>query len=400
LSSLAIREVRVADVAPKVRELLAMAEDLNADAPELYAAKGWLAREENRYEEAEAFLRRALELNPSDSASYGRLGNVFEEMARPQEALEQHTRAAELDPRHFVHPMYRCIVLQDLGKFDEAARACARARDLKPDSYWPRLVTSWLERGRGDLLEALRWNGEAMRIAPNQGTLAFHRIDLMLSLRLVSEARGVARQIVTSDEARARLLQASLELAEHGPAGLRAYLQESGTAALTISRIPEEAVRLYEIAGDLPKAREAYDAMRAMPGFSEAELFETRQVRAGYAPALVCASMLLAHGEREEGLRLLDRLDEMLAKLERNGFANWGLDSLRAQSLALRGKPDEAMRSLRRAVTRGWRSAWHAETEPFFASLRDREDFKALIKEVEARNDQMRARFHELSSLP
>jgi TolB-like protein/DNA-binding winged helix-turn-helix (wHTH) protein len=398
LSSLAIREIRVADVSAKVRELLAKAEDLNADAPELHAAKGRLAKEENRYDEAQAHLRRALELNPSDSSSYSRLGNVFEEMGKPKEALEQYTRAAELDPQLYLYPMYRCMLLQDMAKFDEAERACARARDLDPERYWPRLVTSWLERSRGNLLEALRWSGEAMRLAPNQGTLAFYRIDLMLSLRLVSEARAVAKQIVTPDEARVRLLQASLELAEHGPAGLRAYLQESGTSALTISRIPDEAVRLYQIAGDLPKAREAYDAMRAVPGFTEAELFETRHVRAGHAPALVCASLLLAQGERAEGLRLLDRLDEMLAQLERNGYAHYGLDSLRAESLALRGQPDEAMRSLRRAVTRGWRHAWRAQTEPFLAPLRDRDDFKALIKEVEARNDEMRARFHELNT--
>jgi TolB-like protein/DNA-binding winged helix-turn-helix (wHTH) protein len=400
LSSLAIREIRVADVSAKVRELLAKAETLNDDAPELHAAKGRLAKEENRFEKAEAHLRRALELNPSDSLSYNRLGNVFEEMGKSQEALEQYTRAAELDPQHYLYPMYRCMVLQDMAKFDEAERACARARDLDPEKYWPRLVTSWLERSRGNLLEALRWSGDAMRLAPNQGTLAFHRIDLMLSLRLVAEARTVAKQIVTRDEARVQLYQASLELAEHGPAGLRAYLKESGTSALTISRIPDEAVRLYQIAGDLKKAREAYDAMLAVPGFSEAELFETRHVRAGHAPALVCASLLLAQGERVEGLRLLDRLDELLARLEKNGYAHYGLDSLRAESLALRGKPDEAMRSLRRAVTRGWRNAWRAQTEPFLASLRDRDDFKALIEEVEARNDEMRARFHELSSRP
>jgi len=64
-------------------------------------------------------------------------------------------------------------------------------------------------------------------------------------------------------------------------------------------------------------------------------------------------------------------------RLEDNGWANQGLDSLRAQSLALRGQPDAAMRSLQRAVARGWRSASTAQAYPYLAVLWEREDFKA-----------------------
>ena len=124
------------------------------------------------------------------------------------------------------------------------------------------------------------------------------------------------------------------------------------------------------------------------------------QVRVAYSSALICAGVLLANGERAEGLRLLDGLDAMLARLEKNGWAGHGLDSLRAESLALRGQPDAAMRSLKRAVARGWRSAWRAQTDPYLSSLWEREDFKSLMKEVEARNADMRARFLRVNSAP
>ena len=127
-------------------------------------------------------------------------------------------------------------------------------------------------------------------------------------------------------------------------------------------------------------------------------MYGVMQVRVGYSPALICAGVLLASGERAEGLRLLDGLDGMLARLEKNGWGDTGLDSLRAQSLALRGQPDAAVRSLRRAVARGWRSAWTAQTEPYLSSLWEREDFKSLMKEVEARNAEMRARFLQINS--
>ena len=67
-----------------------------------------------------------------------------------------------------MHQMYRCLMLQDLGQYDEAARACARMRTLTRKNYWGAFVTSWLEYGRGDLLEALRWSAEAARLEPGQ----------------------------------------------------------------------------------------------------------------------------------------------------------------------------------------------------------------------------------------
>ena len=125
------------------------------------------------------------------------------------------------------------MMLQDLGQYDEAARSCARTRILTRNNYWGALTTSWLEYGRGDLPEALRWSGEAATLEPGHSFITFYRIELMLMLRLVEQAREAARQIVTTDEAHLQLMRASLELAEHGPAGLRAYLDDSGTAALS-----------------------------------------------------------------------------------------------------------------------------------------------------------------------
>ena len=294
---------------------------------------------------------------------------------------------------YYMYPMYRCLMLQDLGQNDDAARACARMRTLTPNNHWGAFVTSWLESARGDLLEALRWSTEATRLEPGDAGPAFYRIEVMLSLRLVEQAREALRHIVTTDEARVQVMRAEVELAEHGPAGLRAYLDDSGTAALSSSSVGVEAMRLYHVAGDLKNARQALDALRAAPGYQEIDLYDVAQVRVGYSSALICAGVLLASDERAAGLHLLDGLDNLLDRLEKNGWENQGVDSLRAQSLALRGKPDAAVRSLRRAVARGWRSAWTAQTDPYLSSLWEREDFKSLMKEVEARNAEMRARF-------
>jgi hypothetical protein len=46
-------------------------------------------------------------------------------------------------------PCLRCAALQDLGQFAAASAACARARTLQPQNYWPLAVTSWLEAAQG-----------------------------------------------------------------------------------------------------------------------------------------------------------------------------------------------------------------------------------------------------------
>jgi TolB-like protein/DNA-binding winged helix-turn-helix (wHTH) protein len=393
LSTISSRELKIVDVSEEVAKLLATAEKLNANMPELVAAKGWFAIERKAYDEAEQLLLDAIARNPASAVINGRLGNLYDGLGRPRDALARFTRAAELDPMYFIYPLYRCLALQDLGQNDEAARACARTRTLTRNNYWGAFITSWLENGRGDLLESLRWSTEAVRLEPGQAAPAFFRIEVMLVLRLVEQARAALRQIVTTDEARVQLMRASVELAEHGPAGLRAYLDDSGTAALSSPSVGVDAMRFYHVAGDLKNARQALDALRAAPGYQEIDLYDVTQVRVAHSSALICAGVLLESGERTEGLRLLDGLDNLLDRLEKNGWAHQGLDALRAQSAALRGQPDAAMRSLRRAVARGWRNAWRAQTDPYLSTLWEREDFKSLMQEVEARNAEMRARF-------
>jgi hypothetical protein len=48
------------------------------------------------------------------------------------------------------------------------------------------------------------------------------------------------------------------------------------------------------------------------------------------------------------------------------------------------------MRALTRAADLGWRRAWCAEREPYFAALRTRNDFRNLLARVNASNQQLR----------
>jgi hypothetical protein len=71
------------------------------------------------------------------------------------------------------------------------------------------------------------------------------------------------------------------------------------------------------------------------------------------------------------------------------GVERFATYELRAKIYALKGRGDEAMRDLDKAAKLGWRGAWWAVHEPYFASLRPRTDFQALMTQVGRSNDQL-----------
>jgi len=399
LSTISGREVPVDKIAGRVREYVERAEKISPELPEIESTRGWLAFESNELSEAVTHFKAAIARNPNDATSHSRLGIVYGLLAQPRDALQAQTRAAELDPHDFISPMYLCIQLQELGQFDEASRACARSRQLAPESAWGPLVTSWLEDGRGDLPEAIRWTNEAIKLEPSNASIVFSQIDLLLTLNLIEPARAAATRLGTTDEARARLIQASLALAEHGQAGLKNYLENVSIDSVDEPATRMEAVRVYHTVGDVTRARETLAKVIDAPEFNEADLYKTESIRSGFSPAIIVGGALLAAGERDRAAKVLQGLEALLDRLENNGWATYGIDSLRAESLALQGDGDGAMRSLRRAVDRGWRGAWRAREEPYLASLRGRRDFLELLQDVEARNASMRARYLELSAV-
>lgn len=100
-------------------------------------------------------------------------------------------------------------------------------------------------------------------------------------------------------------------------------------------------------------------------------------------------NLLARNGESVEVLRVLGELvskkglvhraveiDRHLVELLPKDFlARYNL----ACSLALAGRPDEAMKSLSKAILLGYDDLAHLEVDPDLDSLRERPDFRALL---------------------
>jgi tetratricopeptide (TPR) repeat protein len=125
------------------------------------------------------------------------------------------------------------------------------------------------------------------------------------------------------------------------------------------------------------------------PGYAELPFYARGAGAMGTSYRLDLAVADLALGDRPSAQRELDNVLAMLNAMIAAGVERNATYELRAKVYALEGKGDEAMRDLRKATTLGWRRAWWATHEPYFASLQPRADFQGLMGDISRSNDRL-----------
>jgi hypothetical protein len=145
--------------------------------------------------------------------------------------------------------------------------------------------------------------------------------------------------------------------------------------------------------GEPVKAKEliarALAARDLIPGFADGPFWLRGELATSPSYRIDLATAELELGDRVSAERelnlVLATLDRMIAAgVERNATFE-----LRAKVHALENRSDDAMKDLSKAAKLGWRRAWWAMHEPYFASLRTREDFQELIAETNQSNDRL-----------
>jgi hypothetical protein len=155
------------------------------------------------------------------------------------------------------------------------------------------------------------------------------------------------------------------------------------------------------LAGETRAARGFADRALASSDLSPDDLASPWLARTGNAYLIIAAAAHQATGDAAGASRHLETLSALLDRLTAAGMRRHGVYELQAQVAALRGDGDSAMRALQRAADQGWREVWLAEHEPYFASLRSRADFRALLQRVRANNEaDLRALAPEATATP
>jgi tetratricopeptide (TPR) repeat protein len=384
------------EIAAEAEPLLGAAIKLDPQLSDIYAVRGALRAEQFRNDAALSDFRRAVTLNPNDSVAFAEMGRLFLlNKGQPRDALDYYTQAAALDPLNFQPQAQRCVALQDLGRYEEATTACAKARDLQPQGYWPLTVTSWLMSAQGRLDEALRWNELALKAGPDVLDLYTERATIFLTLGFPQRARETLElaRVQTKQEEGVKAVLGQVAYYEGGADALRAHL-----AATKLEDSPH-AQTLFAAAyfrlqiGDAPAAAQLIQRALKAADVSAGVLDNPWDAsRWGHANELTMAMVELQTGDKTAATGHLSALSAMLDTLDRAGDRRYGVDELRAAVSALRGDGDGAMRSLASAAEKGWRRSWWAEREPDLASLWARPDFRAVIARVNRSNAELAAR--------
>ena len=109
-----------------------------------------LAAQDNRFEDAEAQLLRAVELEPANADNYRMLGDAYERAGAAYEALRSYRQAVELGPKDYKNEFTLGWFYRRQGRYKEAVEHLSNAVKLEP-SY---------SRGRSLLAEAYTDTGQ------------------------------------------------------------------------------------------------------------------------------------------------------------------------------------------------------------------------------------------------
>jgi tetratricopeptide (TPR) repeat protein len=180
---------------------------------------------------------------------------------------------------------------------------------------------------------------------------------------------------------------------EGGADALRKYLASAGLDQSQHSIALFEAAYSRLLLGDARAAKglisRAVVAPDRIPGYAEWPFFARGAGAVGTSYRMDLAAAYLALGDRASAQQELNSVLTMLNEMIAAGVERNATYELRAKVYALEGQGDQAMRDLGTAVKLGWRRAWWAAHEPYFASLRTRSDFQDLIAKVGRSNNRL-----------
>jgi tetratricopeptide (TPR) repeat protein len=163
---------------------LAESEQCTADAAYRFAH---LHLAQDRFSDAEAWLRRALELRFEDARTHTNLGVVLDLQGRREEAIRAFRRAIQLAPSEPASYLNLGAMYGEMGRNDDAVRCLERSLELSP-SFDATFNLALVRFRQGEWAETEPLLRLALQHRPNH-TLSYYYLGLCLAKRgLLDEA--------------------------------------------------------------------------------------------------------------------------------------------------------------------------------------------------------------------
>lgn len=325
--------------------------------------------------ESEANFRKAIVLDPSDAEAWMWLGNCLTGENRLNDALAAYGHAVQIEPLWFT-PMYNKLdTLEGLAD-QRGLVAEVRRAEATGDPLLTLRARQHFGFVTGRVADAVRNGIEIHRRFPDQqrkGDMA----QPLMTMGFIEEVRVMfALPEADTEPYRGRPFPPQ-ELRRRYPAPADFWRDDD--TPLINGRLLSKHGRLGEWVGWYKAAFRNADDYYAAVAWQSWELF------ADQAPNV--AALLRSGGEAALAQQIVDRDENVIAPLLRNGPANWQMAWRVAQLRAVEGRDDQAVAMLRRAVNTGFLPSGGFFTrdiadEPSFARLTTRRDFQAVRAQI------------------
>jgi Flp pilus assembly protein TadD len=326
------RALLAANRATEAREVI---QDLilrQPDNPGLYHWLGMVAYEQKKVGEAQAFFRKALDLNPKLSGAYYCLGIILVDQWRDDEAEAHYHKAIDLKPDFAEAYVNLGSILGRQGKFGEAEAAFRKAIELKPNLAEAPSGLGCLLLGRRKPSDAEAAFRKAIELEPN---CASHYSNLGLAL-------GRQRKYVEAEASCRKAIELQPDLAEaHTNLGQALYGQGKPAAAEAAFR------KAIELQPDLAEAHCNLGA--ALLGWqryreAEAALRTAIDLKPDYAEAFNNLAIALFRQKKPAAAEAAYRRAIVLQLISAEAYNDLGM------ALGQQGKHVEAKTAFRKAV--------------------------------------------------
>ena len=149
--------------------------------------------------DAEAALRKALELDPQNGCARIELGALYEDRGIFAQAAAEFERAIAIEPDHGGAHCQLGRIYRRQGRASEAEAALRKALELDPRNGWARFELGVLFQDQGRFVEAAAEFESAIAVDQNQGWVHYQLGRIYRRLGRYSEAEAALRKTLELD---------------------------------------------------------------------------------------------------------------------------------------------------------------------------------------------------------
>jgi TolB-like protein/tetratricopeptide (TPR) repeat protein len=371
-----------AEAGERIRSAIQTAMSLQADYGAAWSVLGHYQAITGK-SEADATLQKALILDPGSAQTMTSYGHRLQSTGQPELALPLLLKAIELDPLSPTVLFTLGRTYDVLSEYDKALALYARIRAIEPSSTLGYGPAAGVNFPRGRLDKAIALTRDALSVDPQDFEIGgwmvylYDCLDDHVSARQWSDwldSWVTDQPMPMAVQAGHHYLTGEFETAvQISNLALKLSLPNRwGSDAIFMRIKRDEAIASGNVAGGIE-----------LIGAQHPELLgdEPQITPNNILQAVDLAKLLKLAGRSGETQSLLHDQPHFST----GSLRSW-LVPAKAEALAVLGDDRAALAELRRIIDEGWRIYWRWETElnPNFDGVRDTEEFKDMLAELEA----------------